>query len=355
MIQHFLFRILLSPVSLLYGIGVALRNSFYKYGILKEITFDIPTISVGNLSIGGAGKTPHIEYLIRLLRPYLNVATLSRGYNRKTDGYINVLQSHSVEEVGDEPLQYRRKFPDIMVTVSESRTFAIPQIIMEQPDIQTILLDDAFQHRSIKPGLNILLTDYQNLFTRDYLLPSGRLREWRSAYERADRIIISKCPQEVTEAQRQELLREVQPFPHQRVYFSYYKYLPAYYMFNARQGIRFSEDVNVLLICAIAGTEYLLDYLEPQVNHVQVLEYEDHHYFDKFDVSNLLASFEKMSTTKKIILTTEKDAMRLEVHREYLIEKKMPIFVLPVEVAFHFDEKETFDRDIKDYLLGFKV
>ncbi len=355
MIQHFLFRILLAPISLLYGIGVALRNMLYEQGALKEVSFDIPTISVGNLSIGGAGKTPHVEYLIRLLKPYINVATLSRGYNRKSKGYINVLQNHSVEQVGDEPLQYRRKYPDIMVTVSESRTFAIPQIIMEQPQTQVILLDDAYQHRSIKPGYNLLLTDYRKLFTRDYLLPSGRLREWRSAYKRADRIIISKCPTIVTEAEKEAILREVKPTPKQKVYFSYYKYLPAYYMFNARQWLRFAEDVDVLLICAIAGTDYLLDYLEPKVNNVQVLEYEDHHYFDKFDVSNLHTNFEKLNAKKKVIITTEKDAMRLEVHRDYLIEKKLPIFVLPVEVAFHFDQRQAFDQDVKEFLLNFKI
>ena len=355
MIQHFLFRILLAPVSLLYGIGVALRNAFYKYGILKEVSFDLPLIAVGSLSVGGAGKTPHVEYLIRMLRPYINVATLSRGYNRKSKGYINVLPQHTVEEVGDEPLQYRRKFPDVMVTVSESRTFAIPQIVMSRPDIQVVLLDDAYQHRSIHAGLNILLTDFRKPFTRDYLLPSGRLREWRAAYKRADILIVSKCPPQMTGAQKDAMVSEIMPYPNQLIFFSYYKYLPAYNMFHPREWFRFYEDVDVLLICAIAGTDYLLEHLEPQVHSVQVMEYEDHHYFNKHDVSNLHTHFERMDSSNKIVLTTEKDATRLAVHRAYLEEKGLPVYVLPVEVAFHFDEQADFEEAVKAYLLDFKV
>ncbi len=355
MIQRILFRILLAPVSLLYGMGVSLRNFFYRNDLLKEVSFDLPLIAVGNLSIGGAGKTPHIEYLIRLLRPYINVATLSRGYNRKTKGYIEVQRHHSVEQVGDEPLQYRRKFPGIMVAVSESRTFAIPKIIMAQPDIQTVLLDDAYQHRSILPGLNILLTDYRQPFTRDYLLPSGRLREWRSAYKRADRIIVTKCPTNMTPSDREALVNEINPYPHQKLYFSYYRYLPPYYMFNPRQRLQLGKHLDVLLICAIAGTEYLLEYLNATVASVRVLEYEDHHYFNKFDVSNLNTTFADMSSNKKVILTTEKDAMRLEVHRGFLLENKLPVFALPVEVDFHFGDKPVFDEDVRQFLLDFKV
>ncbi len=177
MLQSTLVKILLAPFSLLYGVGVSLRNYFYRQGILKAVDFDLPVISVGNLSVGGAGKSPHIEYLIRLLKDYINVATLSRGYKRKSKGFLIVQPQQSVEQAGDEPLQFRRKFHDILVAVAESRTFAIPQILMKEPHTQVILLDDAFQHRSITPGLNILVTEYSHPFTRDYLLPSGRLRE----------------------------------------------------------------------------------------------------------------------------------------------------------------------------------
>lgn len=355
MIQKYLFQILLAPFSLLYGIGVSVRNFLYSQGLLKGVEFNLPVISVGNLSVGGAGKTPHIEYLIRLLKDYLNVATLSRGYKRKTKGFLRVERNNTAEQVGDEPLQFKRKYPDITVTVAESRTFAIPQIVQEQPDMQVVLLDDAFQHRSVKPGLNVLLTEFSHPFTKDYLLPSGRLREWRSAYARADVIIVSKCPPKVTEAERDQLIGDIKPLSHQQVFFSYYDYAAPYFIYNPRYRAKLAPDVDVLLICAIARTDYLVSYLEQEVNSISILEYEDHHFFTETDVRRLQGSFEKLESEKKIILTTEKDAMRLDLHRKFLMDNKLPVFALPVEVKFHFDQGEAFDEYVKDYLLNFKV
>ncbi len=355
MIQNPLVRLLLAPFSLLYGIGVSLRNFFYSNNLLKGVEFDIPIISVGNLSLGGAGKTPHIEYLIRLLKDYINIATLSRGYKRKTKGFLIVKPTHNAETVGDEPLQFRRKFQGILVTVAESRTFAIPKVIMEEPSTQAILLDDAFQHRSVKPGLNILLTEYSLPFTRDYLLPSGRLREARSAYHRADVLIISKCPPQLTEAEKINLIDEIKPFPYQRIYFSYYKYQNPYFFLKRDYIFPLKENVDVLLICAIANTDYLLEFLYEKVNYVKALEYADHHFFTSFDVSNLKTEFEKIESDRKIILTTEKDAMRLELHRDFILQNKLPIYILPVEVAFHFNEGELFDNDVKNFMLNFRA
>jgi len=355
MIQQVLAKILLAPFSLLFGIGVSIRDFLYRRGLLKGIEFDVPVISVGNLSVGGAGKTPHIEYLIRLLKDYLNVATLSRGYKRKTRGFLTVHPRQNAQQVGDEPLQFKRKFPEILVTVAESRTFAIPQIMMDRPDTEAILLDDAFQHRSVKPGLNILLTEYEHPFTRDYLLPSGRLREWRSAYHRADIIVVSKCPRQLTPADSEKLKREIKPYPDQRMYFSYYDYYDPYYILDPRYRMKLEPELDVLLICAIARAEYLTQYLEEYVNSVQVLEYEDHHYFSKHDVANLKATYDRMASKKRVILTTEKDAMRLELHREYLQAQQMPVFAIPVRVRFHFGEGEAFDEEIRNFLLNFKV
>jgi tetraacyldisaccharide 4'-kinase len=355
MIQRLLFQILLSPLSLLYGLGVSIRNWLYSQGLLKGVEFSVPIISVGNLSVGGAGKTPHIEYLIRLLKDYLDVATLSRGYGRKTKGYLQVHNQMSAEQVGDEPLQFKRKFPDIFAAVCESRTFAVPKMLMEQPGIQTILLDDAFQHRSVKPGLNILLTEFSNPFTRDFLLPSGRLREWRSAYRRADIIIVSKCPAEMSPESREQLLKEIKPLPHQVVYFSYYRYGSPYYVLNPNYKIALNPEMEALLISAIANTDYLLGYLQEKTKAVQAMEYEDHHFFSKYDVGQLKASFERMEAAQKIILTTEKDAVRLELHRDFLLEHRLPIFALPVEVAFHFGQGGEFDEAIRQFLLNFKA
>lgn len=355
MFRNNLVKILLAPLSLLYGLGVSLRDFFYKKGLLKGVSFDLPIISVGNLSVGGAGKTPHIEYLIRLLRPYLNVATLSRGYKRKTKGFLTVAQNNDAETVGDEPLQFKRKYPDVNVVVAENRTFAVPKILMDKPDTQVILLDDAFQHRSIEPGLNILLTEYSYPFTEDYLLPSGRLREWRSSYRRADVLIVSKCPPEVTQEEKDYYINTIKPFSHQKIFFSYYEYQRPYYILNYKYSVNLEPDVDVLLICAIARTDYLVEHLESQVNSVQVMEYEDHRYFSKFDVSFLKTNFDKMESKKKVIITTEKDAMRLQLHHPYLQEHKLPIFALPVEVKFHYEEGEKFDEDIKRFLLNFKI
>ena len=355
MIQQFLIRVLLSPLALLYGIGVSLRELFYRIGVLKSIRFDIPTISVGNLSIGGAGKSPHIEYLVRLLREYINVSTLSRGYQRKTKGYMEVQPNNTASQVGDEPLQFKRKFPDIPVIVSESRTFAIPQIMGTYPRMQCVLLDDAFQHRSIQPALNILLTEYSKPFTRDWLLPAGRLREPKKNYHRANAVIVSKCPPVLSAEGKAELIEEINLYPHQEIFFSYYKYQPPYHILQPQMRIKLEDNIEVLLICAIAGSEYLIKHLEQEVEAVSALEYEDHHYFSKYDLGNLKRKFDQIDNPRKIIITTEKDAMRLLEHHKFIIENKLPIFVLPIEVAFHDQDKERFDQYIKDFLLNFKA
>ena len=355
MLQRRLVQILLAPVSLLYGMGVSLRNAFYRAGLLKSMTFSVPVISVGNLSVGGAGKTPHIEYLIRLLREHIHIATLSRGYSRKTRGFLTVRRHHDAERVGDEPLQFKRKYPDIGVYVAEDRGFAIPQIMMQRPETQMILLDDAYQHRSVLPGVNILLTDYANRFTNDYLLPSGRLREWRDAYNRADVIIVSKCPASVSTEERAAIRAEIDPLPHQELFFTYYDYQPPYYQFNSRYRLRLDDSLDVLLICAIAKTDYLIDYLRSQAATVRSLEFADHHYFTKADIGKLHRAFQQMENKRKVIITTEKDAMRLELHREFLVKERLPIFVLPTEVKFHFDEGPAFDEIVRRYLLNFKV
>ena len=355
MIQDPLIKILLMPFALLYGLGVSVRDFFYRKGILISTKFDLPVISVGNLSVGGAGKSPHIEYLIRMLRPYINVATLSRGYRRKSVGYRTVNWNSTVEEVGDEPLMFKRKFPDVFITVNEQRVLGIPQIVQNQPGTQVILLDDAFQHRAVEPGLNILLTEFAKPFTRDFLLPAGRLREWRSAYHRADIIVVTKCPEDISPAEKNKLTFEIKPYPHQQVFFSSYQYQTPYYIFNRRYKIEIEEDMSVLAVCAIAGTDYFKDYLESKSDRVRIKAYEDHHQFDSLDLEEIQKQFLAMPGGKKVVVTTEKDATRLEPHRKWLIEKQVPLLVIPIEVYFHFDGKEKFEKAVKDFLLEFKA
>lgn len=342
-------------ISMVYGLGVRLRNWLYRSQLLKSFEFDIPVISVGNLSVGGSGKSPHTEYLIRFLKAYIDVATLSRGYGRKTRGFRLAGPGNTAEEVGDEPLQFARKFPDIAVAVSESRVFGVSELLMRYPQTQVILLDDAFQHRAIKPGLNILLTEYDNPFTRDFLLPYGRLREFRTGYQRADIIVVTKCPTEISEEKRLEIIKEIQPTSEQQVFFSKYSYQNPYYIFNSSYRINLAEHLNVLLVCAIARTDYLIDYVEPRASSVQLVEFEDHHVFTRYDLSNLVTRYRNLDKDTTIILTTEKDAMRLEAHREFILENQLPLFVLPVEVSFLFGEDTTFNDAIQQFLLSFKV
>jgi len=353
MIQSFLGKILLAPFALLYGLSIGLRNTLYESELIKSTQFSLPIISVGNLSIGGAGKTPHIEYLIKLLSPYINVSTLSRGYKRKTKGFRFVRAADNVLDVGDEPLMYARKHKGAVVAVGESRAIAIPQMVGKYPNLQAVLLDDAFQHRSIKPALNILLTTWDEPFTRDYLLPSGRLREWRSAYGRADIIVVSKCPPEISFEEKELMIQEINPKKNQKIFFSYYQYGYPYNFYNPRQLIKLDKELDVILISAIANTNYLLTYLEQEVEDIHHMNYEDHHLFSDLDIEYIETVYKNRESQRKIILTTEKDAMRLDLHRNKLSELNIPIYVLPMQVQFH-DEQNKFDEDIKDLLLKFK-
>jgi tetraacyldisaccharide 4'-kinase len=355
-LQEILAKIFLFPLSLLYGAGINIRNFLYQTKMIKSVRFDIPVIAIGNLSVGGAGKTPHVEYLIELLQPYINVATLSRGYKRETSGFLAVEAQNSALQVGDEPLQYKRKYPDVFVTVSESRAFAIPKIIQQKPDSQVVLLDDAFQHRAVTPGLNILLTEYNKPYSKDFLLPFGRLREWRSGAARADIIMVTKCPTELSLADRDKMLAILKPLPHQKVFFTYYDYPRApYYIFGGSQTAPLNEKFDVLLVCAIARTDYLVSSLNERVNSVRVMEFADHHFFSNADIGQVKRVFDTMSSTQKIIITTEKDAVRLQLHADFMIKEQMPIFALPAKVTFHFNEGKNFDELIQKFLFDFRA
>lgn len=346
--------ILLSPFSLLFAGIITLRNIFYETGLLKATSFNLPIINVGNLSVGGTGKTPHIEHLIRLLTPYINVGTLSRGYKRKSKGFKLITTRDNAKQSGDEPLQFKTKFPHIPVAVSESRNIGIPLLVKQHPEIQTILLDDAFQHRSVVPGLNILLTEQNNLFTDDFLMPSGRLREPRISYERANVIIVTKCNDDITENEMENIKNKINPLPFQKLFYSKYKYGQPYYLFDNSIKINLAEDHRVVLISAIANVEYLLSYLEKKATIENIVKYEDHHYFSSIELEYFKKMYDQ-SADNTLFLTTEKDAMRLALHKEYLLENKIPIFALPIEVQFLNDEGPDFDDYVKKFLHQFKV
>jgi tetraacyldisaccharide 4'-kinase len=343
------------PISFLYGIGVSIKNILYSSGFLRSLEFSVPVIGVGNLSIGGAGKTPHIEYLIEMLQPYVYVATLSRGYKRRTSGFRFIKATDNVYDAGDEPLQFARKFPNIQVFVAENRALGIPEVVKNYPQVQTILLDDAFQHRAVKPGVNILLTQYESPFYEDYLLPAGRLREWRAAYQRADIIVVTKCLENLSEEEAAFVREKIEILQHQKLFFSYYRYYPPYSFYFTDKRIQLSKDMNVILLSAIANTSYLKKHIEQAVSRVINLEYTDHHYFNEADTDYIIDQYNNLQSDKKIILTTEKDAMRLDVYKMKFYQQEIPIFVLPVKVEFLFDQGEEFNAQIKEYLMDFKV
>lgn len=346
-------RYLLLPLSGLYGIGIAVRNLLYDSGILREVEFQFPIINIGNLSMGGTGKTPHVEYLLKLLQPYLNVATLSRGYKRKTAGFLEVTSRSYARDVGDEPLLFKLKFPTTRVFVGEERALSIPRILQQYPDTETIILDDAFQHRAVAAGLNILLTPFNDPFIKDELLPVGRLREFRNGANRADLIIVTKCPRDLTLDQMQKIEEDYKKYK-APVCFSYIEYLPIYSPFMNSDHVLNSET-DIILLSGIASNNELKAYLESHYNHVKTMEFADHYQFTKNDIAKLVDRYQRMDSDNKAIVTTEKDLMRLLDHREYLISEGVPLYVVPIQVKFIPSQHVNFDDFVKDYLLKFKA
>ncbi|UCJ09182.1 tetraacyldisaccharide 4'-kinase [Chitinophaga pendula] len=343
-------KILLYPFSMLYGLIMWIRNRLYDNGALTAVEFEIPTIAVGNLSVGGTGKTPHVEYLIRLLKQFMPIATLSRGYNRRTKGFVLAGPNTTAAEIGDEPMQFHQKFPDISVCVGEERMLAIPELLGERPYIATVLLDDAFQHRSIKPGLNIMLTDYSRLFTRDHIVPFGRLREGRNGYHRADCIIVSKCPPTLSTADQAALRKEIAPLPHQQLFFTSLQYGQQYPMLPLASLPPVSADTTILLVCGIARPEPLVQHLKENYRQVFLLPFADHHYYTNGDLEKIQRELEDLPGQQKLIVTTEKDAVRLSLLQEQITARNWQIAIIPVEISFLFDEQVSFNNYIFDYI-----
>jgi tetraacyldisaccharide 4'-kinase len=345
------FRILLFPLALLYGMVVWMRNRLFDKGILRSTSFNIPLICVGNLAVGGTGKSPMVEYLVSLLKERFNVATLSRGYKRRTKGYILANDYSTALDIGDEPMQFHLKFPDIPVAVGEERIVAIPQLLYDRPQTDVIVLDDAFQHRSIEAGLNILLTDYSNLYTRDFYLPTGDLRDERASSKRADIIIVTKCRPELSEAYRKKIIKEIEPLPRQHIFFSSIIYGQPYHITTGHRR-SLSKNTEVLLVCGIANPEPLTRQLLIESKTYDALFYDDHHIFTIDDLNDMMKRFEKISTHDKIILTTEKDAVRLVKFENELAD--FPFYVLPIGMSFLFGDTNRFNDLIINFIRNFK-
>ncbi|HOY31533.1 MAG TPA: tetraacyldisaccharide 4'-kinase [Bacteroidales bacterium] len=347
------FKILLLPFSVLYGLITFVRNKCYDWGVFRSVSFDIPIISVGNLNTGGTGKSPAIEYLIRLLqRQNLRISTLSRGYGRKTKGFIIADNNSNASVIGDEPLQFFQKFNNITVSVCEDRVKGIKTLLEEKPVPEVVLLDDAFQHRRVKPGLSILLTDYNNLYLQDCILPSGRLREFKCGARRADIIIITKSPETISVSEKKDIISAIHPKSHQCVLFSTVQYKEPVPFFEHSPSWDFSSccEYELLLFTGIANPKPLITYLSGKCKKTHTMHFGDHHTYSQKDIENISQKFRNIASAKKVIVTTEKDFSRL-VNKNILNELSgFPLYYIPVEMVFSEPDKRIFEQKIINYV-----
>ena len=346
----------LLPLSFLYGMGVRFRNMLFDTGILESRSFPIPVISVGNITVGGAGKTPHVEYLIRLLCETKRVSVLSRGYKRRTKGYLLASSSSTSLELGDEPYQMYLKYgSQVHVAVSANRCEGIERLCSdpETKDTDVILLDDAFQHRYVKPGVNILLVDYHRLIVYDKLLPAGRLREPKDGKRRADIVIVTKCPPDLRPMDFRVITKALNLYPYQKLFFTTIEYGDLITLFSNSRSLALSEitsDYEVLVLSGIASPQHLLCDIQKHTENVIPMTFRDHHIFTPKDIARINNTFDSLSS-KRIIITTEKDAARLVGLDGLSDDVRNHIYALPIKTTFLLEQQEQFDEFILSYVL----
>ena len=348
----------LLPLSWLYGLGVKFRNMLFDMNILKSKSYAVPVISVGNITVGGTGKTPHVEYLIRLLKDQFNVAMLSRGYKRKSSGYVLATPDSPMKMIGDEPYQIKQKYPKVTVAVDAKRTRGIEHLIHDDSTKETdvILLDDAFQHRYVKPGVNILLVDYHRSIIFDKMIPAGRLREPLKGKDRADIVIVTKCPKDLKPMEFRVLTKQMNLYPYQQLFFTTLDYGQLKRIFPNNQnnlGIPNSledlGDYQVLLLTGIASPKQIYYDVKPHAKDIRTLAYGDHHTFKQKDIQHINETFASMPSPK-IIITTEKDMVRLETTEGLSDEVRNSLYVLPVRISFMLEGEATFNENIIGYV-----
>lgn len=331
-------KYVLTPFSWLYGFGVYIRNKFFDWGILKEVSFNVPVVGVGNITVGGTGKTPHVEYILECLRYKRNIAVLSRGYKRKTRGFILASAKSTPDDIGDEPLQIYEKFGGtVKVAVCESRVKGIRELIKQFPKINLIVLDDSFQHRYIKPKVNIMLMDYSHPVYSDNILPLGRMRESSDAKYRADMVITTKCPSDVSALDMRLVSKHLELLPYQKLYFSTFDYggLIPVFPDDCTQRMLLTEldaDDSVILLTGVANPRPFVNHFRDFPFKKKILHFPDHHDFKKSDLHKILTKFNETTGNRKIIITTEKDAMRISHNPYFPIELRPKIFYIPIGV-----------------------
>jgi len=342
-------RLFLFPFALLYGLVVMLRNKLYDWGVFKSVKFELPVICIGNVVVGGAGKTPTTEYLVRLLADY-KVAILSRGYGRKTKGFLLADAETTASTIGDEPMQYYQKFANVTVAVCEDRVKGINQL---KDNHDVILLDDAFQHRAVKAGFNILLFDFASFMHWQFLMPMGNLREPFSAYKRADALLVTKAPATLNEELKAEVRKGFNLNGEQTLSFSSIQYGELVPLFgDSPQAL--TASATVFLLTGIANPTPLKKHLERTSSAIVSFEFPDHYKFSREDIKKLVKAFNEHSSTEKIIITTEKDSQRLLQDNLKDLLLNLPISYLPIQIALAATDKETFDKNILDYVASHK-
>lgn len=350
------FALILWPFSVLFGLVVFVRNLLFDWGIINAEKFSIPVISVGNITVGGTGKTPHTEYLVHLLHRKFRLAVLSRGYKRKSKGFVLGSDESTVKDIGDEPLQIKRKYPKVTVAVDAKRKNGIEQLVAigkkSEIPYQVVLLDDAYQHRYIKPGLSILLIDYNQPIDEDYMLPLGNLREPESSKHRANFIVISKCPDNLKPIDCRILSKRFKTFPHQSLFFTTLKYSEPQSVFNnTRLFESIDESSTALMITGIAQPGLFKKHVNSIVKDSDLLQFSDHHQFTRKDFEAVTEKYHNVSNPKKVIVTTEKDAIRLRDVEDLIPEEiKTNMYYIPVRVEFLYNGKTDFDKKVIEYV-----
>jgi len=338
-------RVILFIISAIYGTIILIRNLLFDYGILKSTTYNIPIICVGNLSMGGTGKTPHIMYIAKFLSNRYKVGILSRGYGRKSSGFSYVELDSSVSKIGDEPLQIKQNCPYCIIAVNEDRNIGVKKIISDHPKIDVILLDDGFQHRKIKAGLNILVTPFYYPYTNNKLTPLGTLREHINEAKRADIILISKTPEKTKQDEKNRILKKLNLLEHQEEYFSSVRY-QKYKSLKDNTEINNEHEYSITLVCGIANPNPLVDHLQSQGKKINLIKFTDHYNYTLKDIEKILSVHKHNKSTKKLILTTEKDAVKLKRFLPNLNQEH--IYYIPIKVVLNKNDK--FEKQLLNYV-----
>ena len=341
-------RIILYSLSIIYGMIINFKNYLFDCRILESKTHNIPIICIGNLSVGGSGKTPHTDYIAKLLSPNYKVAILSRGYGRKSSGFNYVELGSTVNAVGDEPIQLKRNNPNCIVAVNNNRNKGVEKMLIDYPGTNIILLDDGFQHRKIKAGLNIIVTPFYKLFIKDNLLPLGTLREPKNEATRADIILVSKTPEDIKPTEKKRVIESLNLKVKQKVYFSSIRY-QKYKCVKSNTELENEQDYSITLVSGIANPTPLINYLEKGKVMVNLIKFADHHNYTLKDIENILLVHNRNRSAKKLILTTEKDAVKL---RQFLTNfNGVRVYYIPIDVVIN--DKKIFEKQLLDYVTNY--